>query len=60
MATIKVLEQRASPDQPAMQSMLWAARDYLLPMLKNPYGYNERNEGLFTEHMETARRLIGE
>jgi len=56
---IEELEEHASAEEPAKQNMLWAARDYLQPMLKNSRRHNERAEELFIEQMEIARGLIG-
>jgi hypothetical protein len=55
---IEELEEHASPNEPAKQNMLWAARDYLQPMLKKIEHRDTHAEELFIEQMEIARGLI--
>jgi hypothetical protein len=54
-ATIAELEDDAGPTQPAKQQLLWAGRDYLVPILQ---GKAQVDEAKFFEHMKRARNHI--
>jgi hypothetical protein len=54
------LSETAGSSEHAQQEMLWAARDYLLPMLGSPPGSDTRSEETFKTHMAVARQLIGD
>ena len=52
------LEERASSREPARQNMLWASRDYLLPLLSQGRLANKSLLNHLTEQMETAEQLL--
>jgi hypothetical protein len=49
---IEDLNDDASPEAPTKQHLLWAGRDYLLPILQGKEGIDESK---FIEHMSRAR-----
>jgi hypothetical protein len=57
---IKDLKRTAHADAPARQHLLWAAEDYLLPMLDDAREAPSESERRFAEHLAEARRWIGE
>jgi hypothetical protein len=52
------LSETADTSKRAQQEMLWATRDYLLPMLGSPPGSDIPDEEGFKTHMAVARQLI--
>lgn len=57
-AILKDLEQTASASEPAKQQLLWAGRDYLIPMLGDARNGESENEKLFKEHLDNALAFI--
>lgn len=53
------LESTTTSQEPARQNMLWAARDYLLPQLENPAGFDSRAAEHFLVHMNAAHQILG-
>lgn len=52
------LTQTASADRPAQLELLWAANDYMLPMLKDCRTRRGPPERRFEQHLKTARKLL--
>ena len=52
------LEKTASAQEPAKQQLLWAGRDYLIPMLGDARNGPSDNEKAFKEHLDNALALI--
>jgi hypothetical protein len=55
---VKNLKRTAHADDPVRQHLLWAAEDYLLPMLDDARAAPSESEKRFAEHMTEARRLM--
>ncbi len=55
---IKELEANASSEQPQLQQLLWAGRDYLNPMLENARTEVSRDQEKFEKHLKEAERII--
>tara|TARA_R110002111_G_scaffold117466_2_gene179468 strand:+ start:38426 stop:39940 length:1515 start_codon:yes stop_codon:yes gene_type:complete len=55
---IKELEASASSDQPQLQQLLWAGRDYLNPMLENARTEVSRDQEKFEKHIKEAERIL--
>jgi hypothetical protein len=58
MPMVESLQRRASARAPTSQNLLWAARDYLLPLLNYGSQGNPRCEAKFHERMELAADLL--
>lgn len=52
------LEANASSDNPQLQHLLWAARDYLNPMLENARTESNRDQEKFETHLSEAERIL--
>lgn len=55
---LESLESSASSDQPQLQHLLWAGRDYLKPMLKNARTESNRDQEKFETHLKEAERIL--
>tara|TARA_R110002095_G_scaffold185024_2_gene162211 strand:- start:38255 stop:39856 length:1602 start_codon:yes stop_codon:yes gene_type:complete len=55
---IESLESNASSDNPQLQHLLWAGRDYLKPMLQTARTEANRDQEKFETHIKEAERII--